>query len=130
MGTTLKLCMNLIVAQMTTALAESVALAEAAGLEPARIFDVVRQSTALDCGYFRIKEEALLKKDFQPAFSLDNLLKDVRFITKEASKRQLSLPVTNGALALLEESHQEGLGEKDVSAIYLTLARRKELLRN
>ena len=124
-GTTLKLCMNLIVAQMTTALAESVALAEAAQLDPARIFDVLRQSTALDCGYFRMKEEALLKKDFQPAFSLANLLKDVRFILKEAAKRQQPLPVTEGVLHLLEEASREGLGSQDVSAVYLALSHLK-----
>jgi 3-hydroxyisobutyrate dehydrogenase/glyoxylate/succinic semialdehyde reductase len=129
-GTTLKLCMNLIVAQMTTALAESVALAEAAQLDPARIFDVLRQSTALDCGYFRMKEEALLKKDFQPAFSLANLLKDVRFILKEAAKRQQPLPVTEGVVHLLEEASREGLGNQDVSAVYLALSHLKELLRN
>ena len=122
--------MNLIVAQMTTALAESVALAEAAQLDPARIFDVLRQSTALDCGYFRMKEEALLKKDFQPAFSLANLLKDVRFILKEAAKRQQPLPVTEGVVHLLEEASREGLGNQDVSAVYLALSHLKELLRN
>src|ERR1017187_6080950 len=56
-GTALKLCMNLIVAQMTTALAESVALGEATGVRPEHIFDVLRSSPALDCGYFRIKEQ-------------------------------------------------------------------------
>ncbi len=129
-GTTLKLCMNLIVAQMTTALAESAALAEVAGLDPARIFEVLRQSTALDCGYFRIKEDAILKKDFEPAFSLDNMLKDVRFIRKEAAKRQQPLPVTDGVLQLLERASREGLGNQDVSAVYLALSRRKALLRN
>jgi 3-hydroxyisobutyrate dehydrogenase/glyoxylate/succinic semialdehyde reductase len=127
-GTTLKLCMNLIVAQMTTALAESAVLAEAAGLDPARIFEVLRQSPALDCGYFRIKEEAILKKDFKPAFSLDNMLKDVRFILKEAGHRQQPLPVTEGALRLLEKASREGMGNQDVSAIYLALIRRKNIL--
>jgi 3-hydroxyisobutyrate dehydrogenase/glyoxylate/succinic semialdehyde reductase len=129
-GTTLKLCMNLIVAQMTTAIAESAALAEATGLNPARIFEVLRQSTALDCGYFRIKEEAILKNDFKPAFSLDNMLKDVRFILKEAAKKQQPLPVTEGVLRLLEQASLEDLGNKDVSAVYLALTRRKELLRS
>jgi len=126
-GTTLKLCMNLIVAQMTSAIAESAALAEASGLDPAQIFEVLKQSTALDCGYFRIKEEAILKNDFKAAFSLDNMLKDVRFILKEASKRQQPLPVTAGVLQLLEQASREGMGGKDVSAVYLALTRHKEL---
>jgi len=129
-GTTLKLCMNLIVAQMTTALAESAALAKASGLDPARIFEVLRQSTALDCGYYRMKEGAILNRDFQPSFSLDNMLKDVRFILKEAAKRQQPLPVTERASQLFEKASREGLGNQDVSAVYLALARPKEILRN
>jgi 3-hydroxyisobutyrate dehydrogenase-like beta-hydroxyacid dehydrogenase len=121
-GTALKLCMNLIVAQMTTALAESITLANATGVDPSKIFEVIRNSPALDCGYFRIKQEALLKKDFSPAFSLANMLKDVRFMAQEAAKRGLELPVTDAVRRLMERSAQEGHAPKDLSAIYLTLS--------
>ncbi len=46
-----------------------------------------------------------------------------------ALKRQQPLPVTEGALQLLEKANREGLGHQDVSAVYLALSRRKELLR-
>ena len=42
--------MNLIVAQMTTGLAEAVALGEATGVRPKDICEVLRNSPALDCG--------------------------------------------------------------------------------
>lgn len=121
-GTALKLCMNLIVAQMTTALAESIRLAEVAGVDRQKIFEVLHHSPALDCGYFRIKEEALMKRDFTPAFSLANMLKDVRFMTQEASKRATRLPVTEAVLKLLEAAAEDGHAAKDLSAIYLALA--------
>jgi 3-hydroxyisobutyrate dehydrogenase-like beta-hydroxyacid dehydrogenase len=120
-GTALKLCMNLIVAQMSTALAESVTLAEAAGVDPAKIFEVIKQSPALDCGYFRIKETALLKKDFAPAFSLANMLKDVRFMNEEAASRGARLPVNQAVQALMETALAEGYGEKDLMSIYWSL---------
>lgn len=122
-GSALKLCMNLIVAQMTTALAESAALAEAAALDPAKIFEVLRQSPALDCGYFRIKERTLLEKDFAPAFSLNNVLKDVRYMTREAATRRLRLPVTQAVRTLMEESVALGHGDEDLMSIFVTLKR-------
>jgi len=122
-GTALKLCMNLIVAQMTTALAEAVALAESTGIDPALIFQALRSSPALNCGYFAIKETALLKRDFSAAFSIDNLAKDVGFMLREAAARGIHLPVTGAVETLLEKARTEGHGSQDVSAVLLLLRR-------
>lgn len=119
-GTALKLCMNLIVAQMTTALVEATRLAEATGVDPAKIFDVLRNSPALDCGYYRIKEEALIRKDFRPAFSLANMLKDVHFMLTEAKKRGVTLSVTQAVAELMQDAVREGHAQEDLAAIYLT----------
>jgi 3-hydroxyisobutyrate dehydrogenase-like beta-hydroxyacid dehydrogenase len=120
-GTALKLCMNLIVAEMTTALCESVALARSQGLSPERIFDVISESPALNCGYFQIKKSALLRNDFSPAFSLDNMLKDVRFMDDAAGGRGLSLPVIKAVRSLMERAAADGLGKEDLSSIAKSL---------
>jgi 3-hydroxyisobutyrate dehydrogenase len=120
-GTALKLCMNLIVAQMTTALAEAVTLADTAGIDPALIFQVLRDSPALNCGYYAIKETAMLKPDFSPAFSLDNLAKDVGFMIQEAKARGAKLPVTEAVQALLQKAQAQGLGPQDLSSILIAL---------
>jgi 3-hydroxyisobutyrate dehydrogenase/glyoxylate/succinic semialdehyde reductase len=122
-GSALKLCVNLIVAQMTTALAEALCLGEATGVRPTDIFEVLRSSPALDCGYFRIKEQAILKQDFSPAFSLANMLKDVRFMTQEASKHGTSLPVTDAVKQLLELASREGYADKDLMAVCRVLSK-------
>lgn len=124
-GTALKLCMNLIVAQMTTALAESAALAQSTGVDPAKIFEVLKNSPALDNGYYRIKEEAILRHNFSPAFSLANMLKDVRFMTKEAGERGLKLPVTESVQAVMEDALAQGLGEQDLTVILRAAAERR-----
>lgn len=120
-GTALKLCMNLIVAQMTTALAESAKLAQTLGIKPELIFSVIKESPALNCGYYRIKEKAFLNNDYSPAFSLKNVLKDVRFMNKEARERNLTLPVTRAVELLMEKSLIEGNGEEDLSVIIKSL---------
>jgi len=116
-GTALKLCMNLIVAQMTTALCESVALARVQNLDPAKIFETIGHSPALNCGYFQIKKKALLQEDYTPAFSLENMLKDVRFMDQAAKEHRVALPVTQAVRYLMEAAVTEGFGSEDLSSM-------------
>lgn len=124
-GTALKLCMNLIVAQMTTALCEAVTLAKAQALDPTTIFDVLRVSPALDCGYFRAKERPLLTRDFTAQFSLRNMLKDARFIEAAAATAGVALPVTAAVRVVLEEASHRGFGDDDLSGIVRVIDRPK-----
>lgn len=121
-GTALKLCVNLIVAQLTTALAESAALAQAQGLAPELIFETLSLNPSLNCGYFELKKENILKRDFPPAFPLKHMLKDARFMLAEAAKNKLSLPVTAAVASLMEKSYNSGYGEKDLTVVLRNLA--------
>lgn len=116
-GTALKLCMNLLVAQMTTAICESTALAKVQGVNPQKIFDVIKQSPALNCGYFQIKEKSILNEDFTPAFSLHNMLKDVIFMNEAAKSHRLGLPVTQAVRFLMEATSTEGFGNEDLTVV-------------
>lgn len=120
-GTALKLCINLVVAQMSSALAEAAALAEAQQLAPRLLFDTIAANPALDCPYFRMKKDNILKKEFPPAFPLKHMLKDARFMLAEAEKAKLKLPVTAAVTALLERSYNTGLGDQDLTAMLKTL---------
>lgn len=121
-GTALKLCVNLIVAQLTTALAESAALAQAQGIDPALIFETLSHNPAMNCGYFSLKKDNILKREFPPAFPLRHMLKDARFMLAEAAKRRLELPVTAAVERLMTKSYNSGYGDKDLSVVLDTLA--------
>ena len=121
-GTALKLCVNLIVAQLTTALAESAALAQAQGIDPALIFETLAHNPAMNCGYFSLKKDNILKREFPPAFPLRHMLKDARFMLAEAAKRRLELPVTAAVERLMTKSYNSGYGDKDLSVVLDTLA--------
>ncbi|MDO8803186.1 MAG: NAD(P)-dependent oxidoreductase [Elusimicrobiota bacterium] len=121
-GTALKLCVNLIVAQLTTALAEAAALAQAQGIAPALIFKTLALNPSLNCGYFDLKKDNILKKEFPPAFPLKHMLKDARFMLAEAAKKKLTLPVTAAVASLMEKSYNSGYGEKDLSVVLRNLA--------
>lgn len=121
-GTALKLCVNLIIAQLTTALAESAVLAQAQKLDPALIFETLSHNPALNCGYFGLKKENILKREFPPAFPLKHMLKDARFMLAEAAKSKLELPVTAAVAALMTKSYNSGYGDKDLSVVLANLA--------
>ncbi len=125
-GSALKLCMNLIVAQMTTGLCEAVALAKVQDVGPQKIFEVLGQSPALNCGYFKIKEKALLEDDFSPAFSLANMLKDVIFMSETAKQKRLGLPVLQAVRFIMEAAQTDGLGNQDLTVISKLLKPHKE----
>jgi len=116
-GTALKLCMNLIVAQMTTALSESVSLARVQELDAKKIFEVISESPAINCGYYKIKQDALMNEEFSPAFSLENMLKDVRIMDSVAKEKRLPLPVTQAVRFLMENAMAEGYGAEDLTCI-------------
>lgn len=120
-GTALKLCVNLVVAQLTTALAESAALAQAQGIDPALIFETLGHNPALNCGYFGLKKENILKREYPPAFPLKHMLKDARFMLAEAAAKKLELPVTAAAAALMKRSLDSGYGVKDLSVVLANL---------
>lgn len=120
-GTALKLCVNLVVAQLTTAIAEAAALAEAQGIAPSLVFDAIERNPALNCGYFALKKQNVLNKDFPPAFPLKHMLKDARFMLEAAGARNLHLPVTAAVESLLAKSYNSGYGDKDLSVVLANL---------
>jgi 3-hydroxyisobutyrate dehydrogenase-like beta-hydroxyacid dehydrogenase len=125
-GTRLKLCVNLLLSQMTTGLCESAALARAFGLDPELIFRTAEASPAIDCGYFRMKKDNILKEEFPPAFALKDLLKDVRYMLAEASARGLGLPVEAAVEKLAAKTYNSGERNSDLTAMYKSLVPSRE----
>ena len=116
-GTALKLCMNLVVAQMTTGICEGTVLARALGLNPELLFDTLAKSPALNCRYFQMKRAPLLSHEYPAAFSLENMLKDLRFINGEALGQGLELPVSQAAQTLLERGENAKRQQEDLTVV-------------
>ncbi|MDT8287236.1 MAG: NAD(P)-dependent oxidoreductase [Elusimicrobiales bacterium] len=125
-GTRLKLCVNLLLSQMTSGLCESAALAKAFGLDPELIFRTAEASPAIDCGYFRMKKNNILKEEFPPAFALKDLLKDVRYMLAAAASRGLELPVTGAVEKLAAKTYNSGERNSDLTVMYKSLALSRE----
>ncbi len=117
-GTRLKLVVNSWVLTVTEGTAETIALAEGMGLDPSLLFDAI-DGGALDLPYLRVKGNAMIERDFDPAFRLELAAKDARLVDDSAKRVNLDLPV----LAAIAQRMTEGVaehGDKDMAATYLT----------
>jgi 3-hydroxyisobutyrate dehydrogenase len=119
-GSALKLVANSWVLAVVEAGAETIALAEGLGLDPALFFQAI-EGGALDLPYLRLKGQAIADRDFTPSFRLTLAAKDASLVRESASQHGLDLPL----LDLIEQRLHEGAaehGDEDFSATYLTSA--------
>jgi 3-hydroxyisobutyrate dehydrogenase len=119
-GTRLKLVTNSWVLAVVEAGAETIALAEGLGLDPALLFEALEGGT-LDLPYLRLKGKAMAARDFEPAFRLSLAAKDAGLVTDAAGRRGLDLPLLRTIAERLAEGAREH-GDKDFSATFLTSA--------
>jgi 3-hydroxyisobutyrate dehydrogenase len=117
-GTRLKLVTNSWVLAVVEAGAETIALAEGLGLDPALFFQAV-EGGALDLPYLRMKGQAIADRDFAPSFRLALAAKDASLVRESASKHGLDLPLLDLIARRLHQGAAEH-GDEDFSATYLT----------
>ncbi|MBN8218905.1 MAG: NAD(P)-dependent oxidoreductase [Spirochaetes bacterium] len=110
----LKLSMNLQLAIMMEALAESLAFARRAGISDDLFFAALEKNAGAS-GLTRLKEPKLRARDYSPQFSVKHMLKDVRLALGEANGEKL--PLTDGARRCLEAALGNGWGDLDFSAV-------------
>jgi 3-hydroxyisobutyrate dehydrogenase len=117
-GTRLKLVANSWVLAVVEAAAETIALAEGLGLDPALFFEAIEKGP-LDLPYLRSKAQSMADRDFTPAFRLSLAAKDAALVADAAWQHGLELPLFEVIANRLGQGTAEH-GEQDVSATYLT----------
>ena len=116
-GTRLKLVTNSWVLAVVEAGAETIALAEGLGVDPALFFEAIDGGT-LDLPYLRLKGKAMTERNFTPAFRLGLAAKDAGLVRRAAEERDLDLPLLDAIARRFAEAAREH-GDKDFSATYL-----------
>ncbi|MCW3020137.1 MAG: 3-hydroxyisobutyrate dehydrogenase [Solirubrobacterales bacterium] len=119
-GSTLKLVTNSWLVTVVEGTAETVALAEGAGVDPRHFLDAV-SGGPLDSQYMRMKAEAMIERDFEPAFKLSLAAKDAGLAEELAQQQGLDLPLVAMIHARLAEAVPQH-GDEDVASTYLTSA--------
>ena len=118
-GTTLKLINNLIMGIAIEAVAEALVLAAKAGIDPQKVIDITSVGGART-GAMETRGPRMIKHDFSPHFSVNNMYKDLSTALKLAEEVGVSLPATSISREMLRAVKSQGKGEMD-SCIVMTV---------
>jgi 3-hydroxyisobutyrate dehydrogenase-like beta-hydroxyacid dehydrogenase len=127
-GAAMKLAVNAVIFGLNQALAEALVLAEAAGIERPRAYDVLAAS-AVGAPYVGYKRAAFLEPDATPvAFALDLAAKDLRLIAELARAVGVPMPQAIANLDAIQAASGGGHGDRDFSTVadYLRRSARAE----
>ena len=116
-ATRLKLVLNDWIVSLVELLAETIALAEGLGIEPARFLETIAGGP-LDLPYAQLKGQMMIKREFPASFKLSLALKDARLAREAAWDAGLELPVVEAVERQFERAVSEGYGDEDLAAAY------------
>jgi len=120
MGSTLKLVNNLILGVAIHASAEALVLAAKAGLDPQVVIEITSVGGART-GAMETRGPRMVKRDFSPHFSANNMYKDLSNVLKLAEECGVSLPVTGAAREILRAVKTRGKGDLDSCTVMTIL---------
>ena len=112
--TRLKLALNNWLVTQVEAVAETLALTEALGVDPQLLVDAVADGP-LGSTFAVAKANAMLAHDFAPGFPLRHALKDAMLALSAARDQDLELPLTDALAQRWEAGVVAGHGDQDVS---------------
>ena len=98
-------------------LAESISLAEAAGLDPQLFLDTIKGGPT-DTPYAQLKGAMMLAREFPPSFALSGALKDADLVLDLAAETGVELAVTQGVRGHLARAVDLGHGDEDMAATW------------
>ena len=116
----LKLACNAWILSITAAAAQSVALADRLGLDPALFLQALDGGPA-NSPYAQLKGGAMIKGDFTPSFGLDGGRKDLGLILAAAGGAGVDTSLLLGLRSLFDAAAAKGHGDDDLAAVYTAL---------
>ena len=120
MGTTLKLVNNLILGVAIHVSAEALVLAAKAGLDPQSVIEITSVGGART-GAMETRGPRMVKRDFTPHFSANNMYKDLSTALTLAEECGVSLPVASAAREILRAAKSQGKGDLDACVVMTVL---------
>ena len=116
-GSRLKLVTNSWIVGLLGVLAETISLARAVGVDPARFLEAI-EGGPLGAPYAQMKGQMMIDEEFPTSFSVDLAQKDADLVLEAARAHDLHLPVAEAINARFKEAIDEGYGQEDMAAIY------------
>ena len=116
-GAAMKLAVNLLIHGLNQTLAEALTLAERAGIDPARAFDVIENSAAAAPMLSYRRPLYLDEAAHDVTFTVALAAKDVSLALDLARASGLAMPQTETTLGVLDAALKAGFGARDMAAI-------------
>jgi 3-hydroxyisobutyrate dehydrogenase len=129
-GQAAKICNNMILGITMTAVSEAFALAEKLGLDAQKLFDVSSKSSGQCwsmtnyCPVPGLVPTAPSNRGYQPGFTVDMMLKDLKLAQQAAQQAGAATPLGAEAAALYQLLALGGAGGRDFSAMFPYLSGR------
>ncbi|SDR10900.1 3-hydroxyisobutyrate dehydrogenase [Chryseobacterium soldanellicola] len=111
-GIAAKLSVNYFISIIYQGLAETILFAEKLGIDRKEMLDIINES-ASGSGATKVKTPLLISENYEPAFALDLMLKDVLLSKNAGANFPLSAVLTE----TYQSAHDAGFGKDDVIGI-------------
>ncbi len=119
-GSQVKLGGNAIIAMMLEGLCEAMLLTQVAGVNPRKLLEVV-QASGFRSPYYDFKGPSILRREFEPHFSIDLMFKDLRLFLDSAAKHRVPTPAVSSVKEAYQLARAQGKGELDIGAVVTAL---------
>ncbi len=120
-GLAAKLCNNLITGTLHVLIAEAMVLGTRLGLDPARLYEVLRASSARSNTLERVVPNHFLPGNYVPGSALSMMIKDLECVTATAKSVGVRMLLPSVAQQCYIEAEGLGHGAKDLSAVILPM---------
>lgn len=114
-GLVMKICHNMLVAQIQNGVNEMLTLSETAGLD----FDDVVTAISYGGGqnfYLDNKKATIKTEDFSTKFSIENMHKDIHLAINLANEIKVKLPGAENSANIYDKAMENGINKEDFSA--------------
>lgn len=108
----LKLAVNVLVGGTSALLGEALAVGQRGCVPLPLLLDVICSSAA-GSPLLRYKRDAIVADEYDPAFSLGQMIRDLELIGEVADDAGLALPLTDDVRRRFEAARRRGLAEQD-----------------
>lgn len=111
-GIAAKLSVNYFISTLYQGLAETILFSDKLGIERTDMLDIINES-ASGSGATKVKTPLLVNDNYEPAFALDLMLKDILL----ANKAGADYPLSKTLIETYQSAHDAGFGKDDVIGI-------------
>jgi 3-hydroxyisobutyrate dehydrogenase/glyoxylate/succinic semialdehyde reductase len=123
-GSSMKMVVNLFLAQSLLAFSEAISLGKACGLSQEVMFNSLLVGP-LTPAFLQGKRVKMAEQEYDPEFPLKWAYKDLHLMMQTAYEKQTPMPMTALAKEIFGMALAEGEGEKDIASIFSYVQKRQ-----